>query len=409
MLSKSWKCLFFASYVFFSCQISRAEDCWLSVSGSGLKNGKDALNAYSASDKPQSKYAQICWDQTSPDGTMHIMEGEYTVENGAFWQLRMTSSHDGSAAPGKKFKKMAGEGSVLLRGPRRIPYAPSRKAEGGRWIDIARGASRIWIQNFHVARVAEGIAAKEGRNSNLQFHDLHFEDTRENFIIFGKMSRDILIQNTWGKRYSKRHVRLGHGVSKVRVVNSHANAGFLDGDFAVGFDVENQSQDIEFNRCSARANLYTLSPYWNGDGFKAEDETRNIRWIDCASFDNGDAGFDIKTGNAYLENIIALRNNRNIRTWSFQKATVKNAHASYAKHRGGMGAAAGIWSVGSLDCRSCTLRNNLIQVLAENNEKGGHIRLYDSFLCRDAPAEGPAIVEENGSRIDLIRTTQCQE
>lgn len=408
---------------FFSATASRADDCWISVSGSGLKNGKSALNAYSASEGRESKYAQICWNQTGPDSTMHVMEGEYTVENGAFWRLKMDSASDGSKASEKNLKVLLGEGNVLLRGPRSVPYDPSMKAEGGEWISIARGSSRIWIQNFHVARVAEGITAKEGGNVDLQFHDLHFKDTRQNFIILGHphctgrrscsvkpaaLSREILIRNTSGVRYSKRHVRLSHGVSRVRVVNSHADAGFLDADFAVGFDVENPSRDIEFIHSSARGNVYTLSSYWNGDGFKAENETKDIRWIECSAFDNGDAGFDIKTEKPWLENIVALRNNRNIRIWSSQKGTVKNANASYAQHRGGIGIEAGIWSAGAVDCQFCTLLNNGNQVLAENNGKGARaqIRFYDSILSTDLQNHGGGILQEKGARVDLIRTAQ---
>ncbi|HLD49607.1 MAG TPA: hypothetical protein VJC08_00260, partial [bacterium] len=211
---------------------------------------------------------------------------------------------------------------------------------------------------------------------------------------------------TSGTRYSKRHVRLSHGVSMVRVVNSHADGGFLDGDFAVGFDVENPSHDIEFTHSSSRANLYTLSSYWNGDGFKAENETKNIRWTDCSAFDNGDAGFDIKTEKPRLENIVALRNNRNIRIWSSQRAIVTNANASYAKHRGGIGTEAGIWSAGEVDCRFCTLRDNKIQVLAENNGKGARVRLYDSILSVNTSSREEWFRRERGTRVDLIRTAQ---
>lgn len=422
ILSKSHKFFLSALFLLFvSARLSWAGDCWISVSGAGLKNGSDAANAYSASEGGQSKNAQVCWNQTSSDGTMHVMAGEYTVENKSFWRLRIISANDGTGAKEKNYKKLIGEGRVLLQGPRKVPYDPSLKTEGGLWLDISQGASRLWVQNFHISRIAEGISAAEGGNVDLQFHDLHFEDTRQNFIILGHpdcktrrscgvkpeaMTREILIKNTSGLRYSKRHVRLGNGVSKVKVENSLADAGFLDGDFAVGFDVEGPSHDIDFIRSSSRANIYTLTPYWNGDGFKSEIETKNIRWISCSAFDNGDGGFDIKTDNAYLENIIALRNNRNIRIWSSQKSVVKNANVSYAEHRGGIGAEAGIWSSGAVDCQFCTFLNNKIQILAENNGKGAQINLYDSILSMNSGNPDEWIRREKGTRVDLIRTVQ---
>lgn len=379
------------------------------------------MNAYSASEGKRNQYAQTCWDETSPDGTMHVLEGEYTAENRAFWQLKIGPVADGSQAPEKQFKTLLGEGRVILRGARSIPYTPSRKTEGGTWVSIARGASRLRIQNFHVSRVASGIRAAEGGNTHLQFQDLHFEDTRQNFIISGhpdcisrkecpvkpdQLTREILIQNTSGRRYSKRHVRLGQGISKVSVVDSHADAEFLDGDFAVGFDVENPARNIEFIRCSSRANIYSLSAYWNGDGFKAENETDDIRWINCSAFDNADGGFDIKTDNARLENIVALRNSRNIRIWSPKRSVIKNALSSYAKHHGGENTPAGLWSAGAVDCRFCTLHNNSVQIQAENNQTGSWIRLNDSILSSDLQNSGDWIIQEKGTRVKLVRTAQ---
>lgn len=399
-----------------------AQDCWISVNGSGLKNGDSLLNAYSASDGPESKFAQKCWNQTGPSDTMHVAAGEYSIENGAFWQLKINASHDGSKS--NNFKKLIGHGKVMIQGRRTVPYQMAKNAEGGDWIKIEKAAKNILIKHFYVSRVAEGVVADEGENENFQFRELHFQDTRQNFVIYGhpncseekkcnvdktKLSKNFLIQNTSGLRYSKRHVRLSHGVSGVRVVNSQADAELLDGDFAVGFDVENPSHDIEFLRCSARRNVYTLTPYWNGDGFKAENETRNIRWIDCSAFDNGDGGFDIKTQNAYLENIVAMRNNRNIRTWGLQKATLKNINASYSKHSGGEGTQAGLWTQGEIDCYHCTLHNNQIQAQTENNGHRSSINFYDSILSMDKTIKGELIQEEKGSQIQLIRTELWKE
>ena len=134
----------------------------------------------------------------------------------------------------------------------------------------------------------------------------------------------------------------------------------------------------------------------------------NILWIGCSASDNGDGGFDIKTDHAYLENITALRNNRNIRIWSPHTAVIKKATASYAQHRGGIGSAAGLWSSGALDCHFCTLSHNPIQVLAENNGSGALIRLFDSVLCKDNSQKGPELVKEKGTQIELIRTTPCK-
>jgi len=409
---------FFTFLVLYSVsKLAWADDCWLSVQGSGLKNGSDALNSYSA------KNAQKCWDQTGAADVMHVAEGRYTVQDKTFWKLDIAKANDGSASP-ETSKGLIGQGQVIIEGSRQIPYQINTKDTGESWIRILRGASNLSIQNFNVARIKEGIAAKEGGNHTIEIKNIHFSDTRQNILIAGhpqcirlsqcrfqpeEISHNIVIDQTSGLRYSKRHIRLTNGVWGVQVSNSHADGAFLDGDFAVGFDVENPSHDIQFSHCTSRGNRYSLSEYWNGDGFKTENETRNIRWDHCAAFDNADGGFDIKSDNAVLENIIALRNNRNIRSWSPEKIILRNVNASYSKHWGGIGTEAGIWTEGTLDCHFCTLHNNKIQIHAENNTETARVRIFDSILSMDASVEGETIRQEKESSVDLIRTQIWQQ
>ena len=398
---------------------AQAVDCWISPQGSGSANGTSATDAYPA------EKAQTCWEKTSADGTMHVAPGEYFESQKTFWTLAISSKNDGSHPSGKpSYKKLLGEGKVFLQGSRPVPFQLDSKGLGGRWITINHGAKNISIDNFSISRVEEGVVAKEGGNSHIVLSNLHFTDTRQNMIFWGhpkclklsdcrvkdrEKSHDIIIKNTSGTRYSKRHVRLAQGVHHVRVLQSHADGGNLDGDFAVGFDVENPSSDIEFSYCSARNNIYTQSEYWNGDGFKTEVETRRIRWDHCSAFDNADAGFDIKTDSAVLENIISLRNSRNVRIWSNQTSQLKNINASYSRHHGGNSTEAGIWTQGKLECHFCTLHNNAIQVQAEDNDSGASVILYDSILSLDPSKPGELISKENNSTIELVRTSLWQK
>lgn len=388
------------------------------MDGAGEKNGDGPENAYSASEGKQSFNAQKCWNQTSSDGVMHVMEGNYSMKDGAFWELWIGARNDGSQTP-SGFKTLKGEGKVVLQGPRKVPYASDHKEEGGSWITLARGAKNIRIENFTVTRVGQAVRAEEGANSRLEFRDLHFEDTRQNFTLSGhpeckkrdfcpvkasEISHDVLIQNTSGKRYSKRHVRLSKGIHDVKVLDSHADAEFLDGDFAVGFDVENSSHDILFQGCTSKRNRDTATAYWNGDGFKAENETWNITWKDCSASENADAGFDIKADNAVLENVAAERNNRNIRTWSPVKTMITGAKISNSEHFGGEATEAGLWTQGEVECHSCTLFNNKIQAHAEDGQKLSRIRLYDSTLKFDGKIAGEMVRKEKNSSVEIINS-----
>lgn len=401
-------------FLFIGVVPARAADCWLSPRGAGAHNGKSASDAYPA-DK-----AQKCWEQTDAAGTLHVLEGNYSADNGTFWHLSINERNGGSKKA-SVFKTLKGEGKAVLQGSRPVPYSPQTKERGEKWIVFGRGAALVRIENFTVTRVASGITAAAGGNNQLEFLNLHFEDTRQNIEVLGhpqcqsknackkipeeKITKNILIKNTSGLRYSKRHVRLGNGVSQVRVEDSEADSGFLDGDFAVGFDAENPSHDIVFSHCKSSRNLYSLSEYWNGDGFKSEKETYNIRWEHCSAFDNADGGFDLKTDGAVLDDVTALRNSRNIRLWSPQKSVVTHAVASDSKHYGGSGTEAGLWVQGEAECRYCTIQNNQIQVHTENNGYPARVTLEDSLVSMDAAPGRELIRQEDGTHVDLVRTS----
>ncbi len=393
--------------------VALAQDCWMSVRGAGLKNGTAEEHAYPAS----KNNGQKCWNQTSPTGTMHVLEGVYSIEDGTFWIVDIDSKNDGPES-GFGYKKLEGAGKVRVIGPRPIPYHAFNKEKGGRWIDIGKGAHHISISNFQIERVAEGIAAEKGGNHHLRIKNISFADTRQNIVLSGHpncrsahncrvklkdISHEIHLENISGVRYSKRHIRLSNGIHRVKVLNCHADSQFLDEDFAVGFDVENPSHDILFQNCTSKRNRYSLSKYWNGDGFKAENQTYNIRWINCSASENADGGFDIKTPKGYLQNVKAWKNNRNIRTWSPVGTTVKDSKASDSKHFGGEGSEAGIWSQGDLNCHNCMVMNNKTQVLLEKGPADAHIRFFDSFLYSDLE-NSQVISREDGTHINFIRT-----
>lgn len=417
---KTWLIRGFLLLAFQLICIAQAEssDCWISVNGSGAENGKDLQNAYSARGNP--KNAQKCWEETGAGNIMHVAQGIYSGDS--FWKLRLSKINGGNELT----KTLRGEGKVEIVGTRPVPYTFDTKSAGEIWLQIGANVENVTIENFYVSRVAHGITALEGGNHHLQLKNLHFSDTRQNIHLIGhpdcikmnkcpddnpKVSSDITIEDTEGLRYSKRHIRLGEGIHHVKVMRSQADAEFLDGDFAVGFDVEGPSHDIEFLNSVGRRNRYTLSEYWNGDGFKSEETTYRIKWINCAAFDNADAGFDIKTKDAYLENIIALRNNRNVRIWSSERAILKNINASYSISQGGVGTPAGLWVRGSAECHHCTLHGNATQLMVEEGPVVPNVTFYDSILSTSSTDQELSRIESQDGKtsVQFLRSNLWQE
>lgn len=399
-----------------------AQDCWLSPHGAGQRNGTSPENAYAASEDARGRSAEKCWADTSADGTMFVLEGRYAMSEGTFWDLKISRDQGGPKEAPSIRKKLIGLGHVSIIGSRQIPYTPAIKESGETWLEIKKGAHQLHVENFDISRVAIGILADGGNNHDLSFKDLHFEDTRQNLVLYGhpdcrskapckglpkgSVSRRILIEKVDGLRYSKRHVRLTHGVSEVLVLKSSADSQFLDGDFAVGFDVESPSHDIEFRECVARGNLYTDPVYWNGDGFKSEQETENIRWIKCAAMDNADAGFDIKSPAAVLDQIHTFGNSRNIRIWSLRESQLTHVVSTYARTFGGKGTPAGLWVQGIASCQDCTLFANPTQIHLESDGKPSRLTLLDTFVS--AEKDEILVTREENAELQTLRTEMYQ-
>jgi hypothetical protein len=401
-----------------------ARDCWISVHGAGRLDGTSPDNAYAVSGVAQKKSVEKCWAETSADGTMYVLEGRYEIASGTFWNLSISKDQGGSDKDLSVKKKLIGLGRVSIVGSRKVPYDPALKESGETWLEIKQGAHGLHIENFYISRVAIGILADSGGNRDLSFKDLRFQDTRQNLILFGhpdcsdsvhcknlkkeSISSRIRIEKVNGLRYSKRHIRLTHGIFDVRVLDSFADSQFLDGDFAVGFDVENPSHDISFRGCIARRNLYKDSIYWNGDGFKSENETKKIRWIRCAAFDNADAGFDIKSPAAFLDHVNASGNGRNIRIWSQRKTRLKHIFSTNARRHGGEGAPSGLWIQGIASCQDCTIFGNPTQIHLESDVgRLCRLTLIDSFIT--AGKDEALVVREDGAQLQKTRTKMWKD
>lgn len=396
-----------------------ARDCWLSVHGAGRRDGTSRENAYAVSANKTEASAEQCWAETSPDGTMYVLEGRYSVEEGTFWKLKISGQHSGPANDPAIKKKLIGVGRVTIVGSRQVPYDPAWKESGETWIELREGARQLHIENFDVSRIQLGILADAGGYKDLSFKGLRFQDTRQNLVLYGhpecrdlqsckgknaeSLSSRIRIENVHGMRYSKRHIRLTHGISDVTVLNSSADAQFLDGDFAVGFDVDNPSHDIEFRNCTARGNLFSGSDYWNGDGFKSESETENIRWVRCAAFDNADAGFDVKGPQALLEQVLASGNSRNIRIWSPRETLLDHVVSTHSRYFGGDGTPSGLWVQGMARCQACTIFANPVAIHLEKNEAPFcRLTLQDSWITADRQEK--LLLREENTEIHEIRT-----
>lgn len=108
----------------------------------------------------------------------------------------------------------------------------------------------------------------------------------------------------------------------------------LPGELPVGIGIEDRAQDILVERAVVRGARMARIPerYTNGDGYSSERGNQRITFRRAEAYDNSDGGFDLKSTDTRLEDVIAGGNGRNYRFWRTGTATTvtsrdpRNAH-----------------------------------------------------------------------------------
>jgi hypothetical protein len=120
--------------------------------------------------------------------------------------------------------------------------------------------------------------------------------------------------------------------------------------------------------CIARNAIYSRARYWQGDGFTAEGDVRNVAYINCESYDHADGGWDVKADNVVYVNCIGLRSKMNFRIW--QQGFLYNCLSAYSFKRGGSWTTAGLWTIGDVRAARCSFHNNNLQQICADKKEG---------------------------------------
>jgi hypothetical protein len=186
--------------------------------------------------------------------------------------------------------------------------------------------------------------------------------------------------------------------------------------YPFGFSIERHkgNYDIIYRHCTAKNNLFRSGrdDYWNGDGFVAEDGSRQILYEDCVSINNTDGGWDDKSRAARLVRCRAEGNKRGFRVWNVAGSTeeptvLEGCVAVHNASRGGIGSSAGLWSCGAVEARDCTFADNATAaVVLENNNGGAKAVLKKCRLRITANTNQKYLLQESGTtceQVDVIR------
>jgi hypothetical protein len=358
-------------------------DLFVTPEGSGNRNGTSWEHALPGN---APGILQAAWDALMPGRTCRVGSGVY-----AGVSLSITN---GGAEP-DKMKRLAGEDTG-----KGLPWFvgtwnPSKPEGGSTFVSLKNEVKHCAFENLRLARYHFSFFSQKGRHVGLRIRNCHLHEFRYGIFLCGLAytdqpelaSHDIEISDCQFRHFTKNAVRLQGGNFDVRLINCVADAGgrdWMKEAFHICYQLAGDSprrqsnkepqtwageHDIIFINCVARNAIYGKSRYWQGDGFCAENDVRNVAFINCSSFDNADGGWDIKAGNVIYVNCASLRNKMNFRVWNH--AFMFNSLSAYSFKRGGSSTSAGLWTIGDVHVTHGTFHNNSSQqILAD--KKGEH-------------------------------------
>lgn len=418
------------------CADAIAADRFVLPQGAGERDGTNWTNAYDAS----AGGLQACWDSLSPGDTCHAGPGVY---KNATLVVRSGGSPD-------RPKRLAGSAQAPDQAIFEGDWSIESPDQGSDFLTIKPEADFVRIENLEIRRYRYGIqSTREGRVDHLHLARLHLRDVRIGVELYGdsrcsqgapggkgcpepeKASHVIRLDNVDVTGATKIGIRLRYGVYDAVLKNCDVDLGGKPydrdpGGDHVGFSLgdgksgrSSPDRDVTFENCTAR-NAYTSGgdEYWQGDGFKTEHQSTNVRFLKCRAFDNTDGGFDVKGPGTVLKDCIAARNKRNFRLWNVLnndagRARLDNCLGHHAKYWGDKHSMANLHLFGDAVVRNSTFHNTIdtpetvgpfgaYGVLQENRtQKPAFTTIFENcIISRDARSSASS---------DLVRVAKQTE
>jgi hypothetical protein len=248
---------------------------------------------------------------------------------------------------------VAGDGSSSARptfvGTRTAPYRPNGNP-GTELFKLLDGADNLEFRNMAFVDQGNGAFRVGAAISNLAIHNMRATNVRRFFEIY--RSGDARSATVSGLRisdvkvngFSRGVIRMLDNTHDVVISDVVGDSQRQDGDrFAMGVHLDDTVHDVLLKRVTMRNSHDTVSgPYWNGDGFAAEGDTYNLRFVDTAATGSTDSGYDLKGKSIDLVRAVARDNKRNFRFWG--QADMVDSVGRDPRRRGGMGSQAQVWA-----------------------------------------------------------------
>ncbi len=358
-----------------------AGDLFITPSGAGKKDGSGWENALPGN---APGVFQAAWDAL---GAGHACK----VGSGVYANVSLNISTGGTGPD--QLKRLVGQdtggGLPWLVGN----FDPQTPDKGLAFLNLTSAVGYCAFEDLQLARYQYGMFSRKGGHVGMLIRNVDVYEARYGMYLVGfayadapdAASHQMTIQDCEFIHFTKSAIRMQAGNYDVRIINCVADAGGtewmkeafhtcynLAGDLPRKLGKKEDKEwaaehDILFINCIARNAIYSKARYWQGDGFLAEKGVRNLAFINCASYNNGDGGWDNKAANVVYVNCIGMRSKMNWRVW--HQGFFYNCLDAYAIKRGGSWTGAGLWTLGEVHALNCTFHNNESRNICADNKK----------------------------------------
>ena len=116
--------------------------------------------------------------------------------------------------------------------------------------------------------------------------------------------------------FSSRVVWLQYDTNNVVIERVYGDGEYQDKDgIAEGIHLDGTVHNVLIKDSTMMNSMRSSSGYWNGDGFATERGVYGVRFENAVARGNADGGFDLKSTDTVLVNVVSEDNGRNFRLW----------------------------------------------------------------------------------------------
>jgi putative cell wall-binding protein len=369
---------------------------FITPQGSGTRDGSTWANAARLPDLPRLVAAAGAGGEVWIHGEL----GPY--RHSAQISLRA------GGAPGRPVvvRGVAADGSDAavpeIVGTRASPYNPGGEA-GVEVFRLLSGANHLRFENLAFRDQGNGCFRIGEDVTDLEITGMVATNVRrfvENYVSGRATSatvRGLVITRTVIHGFSKGAIRLQYDSSGILIEDVFGDSERQDGDnFAIGVHLSGTVHEATLRRVTM-VNSQETKPegYWNGDGFAAERETRNLLFEDTYSGGHTDGGYDIKSTDATLIRPVAEGSKRNYRFWG-TRILVRDCLGLAPWKRGGSGTQAQVHMTGggSATVQGCTFSDDSPNTVVFEADEGSTLTVLGGTV-RHHPSARPTRTESS--------------